>query len=92
MRKIVNEIWVLESFDAVKLAKYTRCLFQATLPLNDELAMRLLDEACSKARELREVGQHHQSTDVLLTPSTEPSHLARGRARVDGYHVLQPRH
>jgi hypothetical protein len=55
MRKIVNEIWVLESFDAVKLAKYTRCLFQATLPLDDGLAMRLLDEACSKARELREV-------------------------------------
>ncbi|KAG7285410.1 hypothetical protein NEMBOFW57_010037 [Staphylotrichum longicolle] len=54
MRKIVNEIWVLESFDAVKLAKYTRCLFQATLPLDDGLAMRLLDEACSKARELRE--------------------------------------
>ena len=55
MRKIVNEIWVLESFDAVKLAKYTRCLFQATLPLDDALAMRLLDEACNKARELREV-------------------------------------
>ncbi|KAK4242198.1 meiosis protein SPO22/ZIP4 like-domain-containing protein [Achaetomium macrosporum] len=54
MRKIVNEIWVLESFDAVKLAKYTRCLFHATLPLDDGLAMRLLDEACSKARELRE--------------------------------------
>ncbi|KAK0652121.1 meiosis protein SPO22/ZIP4 like-domain-containing protein [Cercophora newfieldiana] len=54
MRKIINEIWVLESFDAQKLAKYTRCLFQATLPLDDKLAMRLLDEACSKARELRE--------------------------------------
>ncbi|KAK4133190.1 SPO22-domain-containing protein [Trichocladium antarcticum] len=54
MRKIVNEIWVLDSFDAIKLAKYTRCLFQATLPLDDGLAMRLLDEACSKARELRE--------------------------------------
>ncbi|KAH6613486.1 meiosis protein SPO22/ZIP4 like-domain-containing protein [Chaetomium tenue] len=54
MRKIVNEIWVLENFDAVKLAKYTRCLFQATLPLDDALAMRLLDEACDKARELRE--------------------------------------
>jgi len=57
MRKIVNEIWVLESFDAVKLAKYTRCLFQATLPLDDGLAMRLLEEACSKARELREVSR-----------------------------------
>ncbi|KAK3387485.1 meiosis protein SPO22/ZIP4 like-domain-containing protein [Podospora didyma] len=53
LRKIINEIWVLESFDAVKMAKYTRCLFQATLPLDDALAMKLLDEACSKARELR---------------------------------------
>ncbi|KAJ4405152.1 sporulation-specific protein 22 [Neurospora sp. IMI 360204] len=54
MRKIVNEIWDLESFDAVKLAKYTRCLFQATLPLDDILAMKLLQEACGKARELHE--------------------------------------
>ncbi|KAM7204837.1 Meiosis protein SPO22/ZIP4 like domain containing protein [Rhypophila sp. PSN 637] len=52
MRKLVNEIWLLETFDAVKLAKYTRCLFQATLPLDDTLAMNLLDEACKKAREL----------------------------------------
>ncbi|KAL2160174.1 hypothetical protein VTH06DRAFT_1830 [Thermothelomyces fergusii] len=54
MRKIVKEIWALERFDAAKLAKYTRCLFQATLPLDDGLAMNLLDEACSKAKELRE--------------------------------------
>ncbi|KAK5656256.1 hypothetical protein OQA88_5018 [Cercophora sp. LCS_1] len=54
MRKLINEIWTLESFDAMKLAKYTRCLFQATLPLDDGLAMKLLDEACSKARELHE--------------------------------------
>ncbi|KAK4655881.1 sporulation-specific protein 22 [Podospora pseudocomata] len=54
MRKLVNEIWALEAFDAVKLAKYTRCLFQATLPVDDGLAMRLLEEACGKARELRE--------------------------------------
>lgn len=64
MRKIVNEIWVLERFDAVKLAKYTRCLFQVTLPLDDGLAMRLMDEACSKARELREVSElsFHKNT------------------------------
>jgi len=54
MRKIVNEIWVLESFDAIKLSKYTRCLFMATLPLDDTLAIKLLDEACNKARELQE--------------------------------------
>ena len=57
MRKLINEIWTLEVFDAVKLAKYTRCLFQATLTLDDWLAIRLMDEACSKARELREVSE-----------------------------------
>lgn len=62
MRKIINEIWALERFDAVKLAKYTRCLFQATLPLDDNLAMNLLDEACGQAKELREV------SDLLLLP------------------------
>lgn len=55
MRKLVNEVWVVEAFDAVKLAKYTRCLFQATLPLDDTLAMNLLEESCKKARELRDV-------------------------------------
>ncbi|KAL2116517.1 hypothetical protein VTJ04DRAFT_8685 [Mycothermus thermophilus] len=54
IRKIVNEIWILERFDAAKLAKYTRCLFQATLPLDDGLAMRLLDDVCGKARELKQ--------------------------------------
>lgn len=63
MRKIVNEIWDLESFDAVKLAKYTRCLFQATLPLDDTLAMKLLQEACGKARELHEVSFHFDALD-----------------------------
>lgn len=87
MRKIVNEIWVLENFDAIKLAKYTRCLFQATLPLDDTLAMRLLDEACDKARELREVGHtcpisaplfrtFSARICVILTIPTEPSTLA----------------
>jgi hypothetical protein len=103
MRKIVNEIWVLENFDAVKLAKYTRCLFQATLPLDDTLAMRLLDEACDKARELRDVSHicllpapsshlYSTITRVLLIVPTEPSSLARGRTRVDGHDILQPRH
>ncbi|KAK3314620.1 meiosis protein SPO22/ZIP4 like-domain-containing protein [Apodospora peruviana] len=54
MQKIVNEIWVLETFDVVKLSQYTRCLFHTTLPLDDALAMNLLDESCKMARELRE--------------------------------------
>lgn len=66
MRILVNEIWLLESFDAVKLAKYTRCLFQATLPLDDGLALNLLDEACGKARQLREVSFYNPPAWILV--------------------------
>ncbi|KAK0626986.1 meiosis protein SPO22/ZIP4 like-domain-containing protein [Immersiella caudata] len=74
MRKIINEIWALDSFDATKLAKYTRCLFQATLPLDDSLAMRLLDEACSKARELREGDASWPEEEVEWMASTAFNH------------------
>ncbi|KAJ0124698.1 Testis-expressed sequence 11 protein [Diaporthe amygdali] len=46
LRKIINEISALQDRDSSKLAKYTRCLFQAVAPSNDDLAGRLLDEAC----------------------------------------------
>lgn len=74
MRKLVNEIWVLESFDALKLAKYTRCLFQAMLPLDDGLAMRLLDEACGKAKELREGETHWPEEELEWMAATAFNH------------------
>ncbi|KAK0706965.1 meiosis protein SPO22/ZIP4 like-domain-containing protein [Lasiosphaeria miniovina] len=74
IRKIVNEIWVLESFDAMKLAKYTRCMFQATLPLDDGLAMKLLDEACSKVRELRESEAHWPQEELEWMATTAFNH------------------
>lgn len=46
MRIIINEIWTLEQFMVEKLAKYMRCLFQATLPLDDDLGLGLMDEFC----------------------------------------------
>ncbi|KAM0277568.1 hypothetical protein ACHAQH_005687 [Verticillium albo-atrum] len=50
LRQIINEIWQLERFDAARLAKYMRCLFQAVLPLESELGRQLLLEAIEKAR------------------------------------------
>ena len=44
LKKIVNQAWVLESFDSVKLAKYMRCLFQVALSENRYIAETLLDE------------------------------------------------
>ncbi|KAK0704841.1 meiosis protein SPO22/ZIP4 like-domain-containing protein [Lasiosphaeris hirsuta] len=74
MRKIINEIWSLESFDALKLAKYTRCLFQATLPLDDGLGIKLLDEACSQARELRESEGHWPEEELQWMAATAFNH------------------
>jgi len=55
MRTIVNELWELEGFGAKKLAKYNRCLFQATLARNNELAFHLIKETCDMAREANDV-------------------------------------
>ncbi|KAH8883678.1 SPO22-domain-containing protein [Thozetella sp. PMI_491] len=53
--KIINELWVIEAFGPSRLAQYTRLLFQAMLPLRDELALRVIDNACLQAREASEV-------------------------------------
>jgi hypothetical protein len=97
MRKIVNEIWILERFDAAKLAKYTRCLFQATLPLDDGLAMKLLDDVCGKARELKQVSfvairDDRTAVASVLLPNicVETRNLAWGGARMDRSDFLQP--
>ncbi|POR34574.1 Uncharacterized protein TPAR_05222 [Tolypocladium paradoxum] len=66
MRLIINEIFELENFDNEKLARYIRCMFQAILPLDDALALQLVDQALQIARE------GHQSTQVRRPfPSAE---------------------
>lgn len=56
VRMIINQIADLDDFDPARLAKYTRCLFQATLPFNEDLAGRLLDETCTMVRDAYGVG------------------------------------
>ncbi|KAI3394550.1 hypothetical protein diail_2541 [Diaporthe ilicicola] len=51
LRKIINEISALQDCHPSKLAKYTRCLFQVVVSRNDELAGRLLEEACKMSSE-----------------------------------------
>lgn len=51
MRLIINEIFLLEQFDNQRLAKYIRCMFQAILPLNDNLALQVAEQAVQIARE-----------------------------------------
>ncbi|KAI1873577.1 hypothetical protein JX265_005199 [Neoarthrinium moseri] len=49
LRTIINEIWKLEGFDINKLAKYLRCLTQATLPDKD-LSLGLIKETCDHVK------------------------------------------
>lgn len=57
MRKIINALWELEDFEPTKLAKYVRLLFQATLPLREDLALQLIQDACHQAREASTVSR-----------------------------------
>lgn len=57
MRLIINEIFSLEQFDNQRLAKYLRCMFQAILPLNDDLALQVVEQAVQIAREGSQVNE-----------------------------------
>lgn len=61
MGLIINEIFELEQFDSEKLAKYIRCVFQATRPLDSSMALQLLDQAIEVAEEGKQV-----SNDLYL--------------------------
>lgn len=63
LRKIINEISGLEDSDSTKLAKYTRCLFQATVPFKEELGDVLLDEIGEMVR-----GAHKVSIYLSYLP------------------------
>jgi hypothetical protein len=55
MRRIINEISVLEGHDVNKLAKYMRCLYQSTLALDDTVALELISEVCNIVRDASKV-------------------------------------
>lgn len=56
LKRIVNEIFALEVFDVVKLAKYLRCLFHVLLPKNDAVALGVLDHLTQVSLESKAVG------------------------------------
>ncbi|KAI0601756.1 meiosis protein SPO22/ZIP4 like-domain-containing protein [Biscogniauxia sp. FL1348] len=51
LRKLINYIWELEHFDHDKLAKYMRCLLKATLPLEPEVPLRVIEEICDMVKQ-----------------------------------------
>ncbi|KAF4450714.1 transcription factor [Fusarium austroafricanum] len=48
-----------EQFDNQRLAKYMRCMFQAILPLDDNLAFQVVEQAVQIAREGSQVSKPH---------------------------------
>lgn len=51
MRLIIDEICGLEQALDDKLAKFIRCLFQTILSSREDLALQLLQEACTLAKD-----------------------------------------
>ncbi|CEF73710.1 hypothetical protein FGSG_01563 [Fusarium graminearum PH-1] len=64
MRLIINEIYLLEGFDNERLAKYIRCLFKAILPLDDRLALQVVEQAVKVAREGSQVQAPFPADDL----------------------------
>ncbi|KAI1006471.1 hypothetical protein K3495_g1756 [Podosphaera aphanis] len=57
LKMIINEIWIIETLDIKKLARYMRCLFQITLSEQPEMTEQLLDQVCHHAQEASEGDQ-----------------------------------
>ncbi|RSL67251.1 hypothetical protein CEP54_003324 [Fusarium duplospermum] len=64
MRLIINEIFALEQFDNQRLAKYLRCMFQAVLPLDDNLSLQVLGQALEIARECSQMQKPFPSDEL----------------------------
>lgn len=54
LRIIINEIFKIEHFDNVKLAKYMRCLLQITIS-DSNLAASLIEDICGMIKQSAEV-------------------------------------
>ncbi|EMT64620.1 hypothetical protein FOC4_g10007298 [Fusarium odoratissimum] len=82
MRLIINEIFSLEQFDNQQLAKYMRCMFQAILPLDDNLAFQVVEQAAQIAREGSQMQKPFPAEDLDWIIATTFNHaidiLARG--------------
>ncbi|WKT38518.1 Tetratricopeptide-like helical domain superfamily [Fusarium oxysporum f. sp. vasinfectum] len=82
MRLIINEIFSLEQFDNQQLAKYMRCMFQAILPLDDNLAFQVVEQAVQIAREGCQMQKPFPAEDLDWIIATTFNHaidiLARG--------------
>ncbi|KAL7943849.1 meiosis protein SPO22/ZIP4 like domain-containing protein [Trichoderma barbatum] len=96
MRLIVDEIFVLIDFDAEKLAKYIRCMFQAIVGLDDDSALELVDQAIRLSREAKQVGKQLPSAELEWLVATSFNHAidyyARGEEEICHRWALKAMH
>ncbi|TGO20156.1 hypothetical protein BTUL_0001g01680 [Botrytis tulipae] len=71
LKKITNKTWEMEEFDTIKLSKYMRCLFQAAMGSDDNIAEQLIDQVCMLAADAAEtqIPYPSQELDWLATKS-----------------------
>ncbi|PNY23779.1 Uncharacterized protein TCAP_06278 [Tolypocladium capitatum] len=81
MRLIIDEIFELENFDNEKLARYIRCMVQAIMPLDDTLALQLVDQALQIAREGHRVRRPFPSAELEWLVATTFNHAVDFYAR-----------
>ncbi|KAF4966640.1 hypothetical protein FSARC_5689 [Fusarium sarcochroum] len=84
MGLIINEIFSLEQFDNQRLAKYMRCMFQAILPLDDSLALQVVEQAIQIAREGCQMQKPFPAEDLDWIIATTFNHAIDILARGDG--------
>ncbi|KAF4977570.1 hypothetical protein FZEAL_5941 [Fusarium zealandicum] len=84
MRLIINEIFILEQFDNQRLAKYIRCMFQAILPLDDNMALQVVEQALQIAREGSQMQRPFPAEELDWIVATAFNHAIDVLARGDG--------
>ncbi|KAH7250591.1 meiosis protein SPO22/ZIP4 like-domain-containing protein [Fusarium solani] len=84
LRLIINEIFALEQFDNQRLAKYLRCMFQAVLPLDDSLALQVVEQALEIARECNQMQKPFPTDELDWIVVTTFNHALDIHSRGDG--------
>ncbi|KAL6357454.1 hypothetical protein LRP88_07621 [Fusarium phalaenopsidis] len=84
LRLIINEIFALEQFDNQRLAKYLRCMFQAVLPLDDSLALQVVEQALQIARECSQMQKPFPTDELDWIVVTTFNHALDIHVRGDG--------
>ncbi|KAI1506177.1 meiosis protein SPO22/ZIP4 like-domain-containing protein [Biscogniauxia marginata] len=74
LRKLVNCIWDLEHFEPAKLAKYMRCLLKATLPLEPEIPLKIIEEICNMVKQSVEAHNFFPALELEWFTTTAFNH------------------